>query len=118
MVPLVLDGIWNMSREALYGAEAAFVIGYSIPSYDDGARALLAEVLRRKRVILVDPNPTRATIDFLESVNVRDLVVLRQTSATFFENEMLAYDPLGLQVVSFLAQRFYNAVPPDVSRTV
>jgi hypothetical protein len=89
-LPNTLSLLWQEAERLLRTAELIVLLGYSVPTYDIEARELLSATLGRSHdVLLVDPFPRLETIEFLESLGLASLTVLRQTCAEFFENEMV-----------------------------
>lgn len=62
--------IWEEAGKALEGAALWIVVGYSLPSYDAGVRALLARVggARQLSIVILDPLASELTERWLEVI--------------------------------------------------
>lgn len=60
--------IWEEAEKALEGAALWIVVGYSLPSYDAGVRALLARVggARQPSIVILDPLASELTERWLQ----------------------------------------------------
>lgn len=92
-IPTHFKQLWDVAEDRLVAADLIVVGGYSMPDYDEEARDLLQDTLKDKEVLLVDPFPRQATIDFLHAVPVSRLRVLQQGFSEFLRYEMNAYAP-------------------------
>jgi NAD-dependent SIR2 family protein deacetylase len=92
-IPTALNQLWLKAEAELAASELIVIAGYSIPDYDLEARSLLQSALRNKDVLLVDPNPSANTIEFLRnSANSRPRII-RETTSAFLRKELNTIAP-------------------------
>jgi hypothetical protein len=84
------DALWEQAGEALYESEEVHIIGYSVPEYDERARALLSGNMRPEALIKVCCHGgTGAVVEALTQLCTSNKV--QPASATTFEGLVASF---------------------------